>query len=185
VKGARLVGAAVVGAAAYLAAATGALSVDAKLGRRRRPLGPLRREIAAPPQVVFDVIAAPYLSKTPHAMQSKLRVLERSADLVVAEHFTPIGFGLKATTVEVVHFERPTRISFRLVRGPVPYVTETFRLASAGPGTAFAYEGELAADFWILGSWWASIVAVRWERAVASSVNEIADEAERRARHMG
>jgi hypothetical protein len=184
VKGARALGVVAFGAACYLAAATGALSIDAKIGRRRRQLGPLRRAIAAPPEIVFDVIAEPYLAKTPRAMEAKLRVLERGADLVLAEHFTPIGFGLKAITVETVHFERPSRISFRLVRGPVPYVTETFQLASADAGTAFAYAGEVAADFWVLGSWWANVVAVRWERAVASSLNEIADEAERRARRV-
>ncbi|MBV8559920.1 MAG: SRPBCC family protein [Acidimicrobiia bacterium] len=182
-KGTRALGVVALAAACYLAAATGALSLDTNIGRRRRPLGPLQRDISAPPETVFDVIAEPYLARTPHAMEAKLRVLERGADVVVAEHFTPIGLGLKATTVEAVHFERPSRISFRLVRGPVPYVIETFELAPAPLGTVFTYAGELGADFWALGSWWASVVAARWERAVAASLDEIAEEAERRARH--
>src|SRR4051794_28018060 len=177
-KGARALGAIGLGAVTYLGVATGALSVDVNIGRRRRPLGPLRREIAAAPEVVFDVIAEPYLAKTPHAMEAKLRVLERGTDLVLAEHFTPIGLGLRATTVETVRFERPGRVSFRLVRGPVPYVTETFELAPTKAGTTFTYQGELGADFWALGSWWADVVAQRWENAVASSLADVAAEAE-------
>jgi hypothetical protein len=38
--------------------------------------------------------------------------------MVLAAHFTPITFGV-ATTVETVRFERPERVDFRVVRGPV------------------------------------------------------------------
>ena len=183
-KPARLFGVAGAGAGAAVAYALvvkGALTLDLNVGRRTRPLGPIRRAIASPPEVVFDVIAAPYLARTPHAMHAKLRVLERGKDMVLAEHFTPAGPGLTATTVETVRFEPPTRVTFRLVRGPVPYVTETFLLEPAPDGTAFTYTGEVAADFWALGSWWANIVGTRWERTVAESLASIAVEAERRA----
>jgi hypothetical protein len=43
-------------------------------------LGPLRMSIAAPRETVFDVIAAPYLGRTPRAMGAKLDVLERGSD---------------------------------------------------------------------------------------------------------
>jgi hypothetical protein len=167
-------------AAAYLGVTTGALTLDVKLGRRLRPLGPIDRVIDAPPEVVFDVIAFPYLTKTPHAMDAKLRVVERGADMVLAEHFTPIGLGLKARTLETVRFERPSLVSFRLVRGPVPHVTETFELTPATRGTTLRYSGELGADLWALGRWWARIVATRWEHAVERSLDDIAQEAERR-----
>ena len=107
------------------------LTLDIGLGRRVRPLGPIRLHVAAPPEVVFDVIAAPYLGKTPRAMRGKLEVLERGSDLVLAAHFTPLGRGLTVTTVETVRFEWPYRISFRLVKGPVPYVVERYELSRA------------------------------------------------------
>jgi hypothetical protein len=143
-------------------------------------LGPINRNIAAPPEIVFDVIARPYLGKTPRAMSAKLRVVERGNDMVVAEHFTPIGRRLTATTVEVVRFERPRQISFRLLRGPVPYVTEAFTLTPADVGTEFTYTGEMGADFWSLGTWWINTVGARWERAVEQSLRGITKEAERR-----
>lgn len=136
-NGARALGAVGFGALAYVGTATGALSVDVNVGRPRRALDPLRQEIAVAPEVVFDVIGEPYLAKTPHAMEAKLRVFERGTDLVLAEHFTPIGLGLRATTVETVPVRTPEKVSFRLVRGPVPNVTETFELAPTEAGTAF------------------------------------------------
>ena len=117
-------------------------------------------------------------------MDTKLRVVERGNDMVLAEHFTAVGSRLKATTLEVVGFERPSRIRFRLVRGPVPQVTETFDLDSNEGGTAFTYCGELGTDFWAPGHWWGGRVAKAWTRVVEASLREISAEAERRA-HTG
>ncbi len=86
----------------------GALTLDSGIGRRVRPLGPIEVRIAADPDTVFDIVAAPYLSKTPHAMETKLRVVERGTDMVLAEHFTDVGRGQTAITVETVRFEGPT-----------------------------------------------------------------------------
>ena len=83
------------------------LTLDIGLGRRVRPLGPIRLQIAAPPEIVFDVIAGPYLHKTPRAMRAKLEVIERGTDLVLAAHHTPLAPGLTVTTVETVHFSGP------------------------------------------------------------------------------
>src|SRR5207244_13148326 len=102
------------------------------LGRRLRPLGPLRVSIAAPRETVFDVIAAPYLGRTPRALGAKLDVLEHGSDMVLATHFTPLSAGLTATTVETVRFERPERVAFRLVRGPVPPVPGALELLERG-----------------------------------------------------
>lgn len=159
----------------------GALTLDLNLGRRIRPLGPIRRTIAAPPETVFDIIAGPYLGRTPRAMQDKLRVLERGGDMVLAAHFTTAG-RLTTTTVETVRFERPHRVSFRLLRGPVPHVVETYELRERAGGTDFTYEGELGTDLWRLGQWWGDRVAEPWERTVADSLDSIQAEAERQAR---
>ena len=169
-------------ATGYVLLVRGALTLDVGVGRSIRPLGPIEAFIAAPPDVVFDVIAAPYLSRTPRAMESKLRVLVRGTDLVLAEHFTPVGGGLVATTVETIRFDRPRRIDFRLLRGPVPYVVETFELRTAPGGTTFAYSGDLGTDFWGLGRWWGDKVAGPWEETVRTSVDSIKVEAERRVR---
>jgi Polyketide cyclase / dehydrase and lipid transport len=182
---ARLIAAA--GGAALLAAggllvARAGLTLDLGVGRRFRPLGPIRIQIAAPPEIVFDVIAAPYLRRTPRALRAKLEVIERGTDLVLAAHHTPLARGLTVTTVETVHFEPPDRISFRLVKGPVPHVVERYELQPRDGGTAFAYSGESGTDLWTLGAWWAERVGPAWERTVATSLEGVRAEAERRAR---
>lgn len=171
-----------VAGAVYVMIVRGDLTVDLGIGRRVRPLGPLDSTVAAPPDVVFDVIAEPYLGRAPRAMASKLRVLEHGTDLVLAAHYTKLAGGLTATTVETVRFERPNRIHFRLVRGPVPHVTETFELTAVGDQTAFVYTGEMGTDLWGIGTWWANLVAGAWESTVQASISSIKAEAERRAR---
>jgi hypothetical protein len=166
--------------AAYVLVVRGALTLDLRLGRRVRPLGPIRIEVAATPDTLFDVIADPYLGKTPRAMRSKLEVLERGSDMVLANHYTAAG-GLTTTTVETVRFERPHRISFRLLRGPVPHVVERFDLRPTESGTELTYTGELGTDLWRLGQWWGDRVARIWEQTVDRSLDGARAEAERRA----
>ena len=62
----------------YYLVVTGKLTIDTGWGRRVRPLGPFGVQIAAPAATVFDVIAAPYLGRTPRAMSGKLQVLRRA-----------------------------------------------------------------------------------------------------------
>jgi hypothetical protein len=176
-------------AAGYVGLVTGACPLDLGIGRRTRPLGPQNLEVAAPREAVFDLIAEPYLGRTPRALSDKVRVLERGSDMVLAAHFTPLGgrLGLVAQTVETVRFTRPERVDFRLVRGPVPHVVEAFTLEEQpdGAGTLLAYQGELAADLWRLGQWWGRLVAGRWEQTVATSLAAVKAEAERRASRAG
>src|SRR5690242_1360340 len=99
----------------YYLVVTGKLTVDTGWGRRVRPLGPFSVEVAAPAATVFDVIAAPYLGRTPRAMSGKLRVLQRGTDMALAEHYTPLKHGqLTAVTLETITFDRPHKITFRL-----------------------------------------------------------------------
>ena len=88
------------------------------------------------------------------------------------------------TTLETVRFERPNRIDFRLVRGPVPHLVESFLLEAVEQGTEFRWQGELGTDGWQLGELWGRSVARAWTRAVEDSVAQIAAEAERRAAHQ-
>ncbi len=173
---------AVAAAGGYVLVVRGDLVLDVGVGRRVRELGPQRVMIAAPRETVFDVIATPYLGRTSRAMQAKLRVLERGGDMVLAEHYTPVWPRLRATTLETVRFVRPGLIAFRLLRGPVPHVSETFELTEpAGGGTELVYRGVLGTDFWAAGAWWGAQVAGPWKRAVQASLSAFAKEAERRA----
>jgi hypothetical protein len=172
--------AAATGRRAYRLLASGALTIDVGIGRRTRNLGPVSWQIAAAPETVFDVIAWPYLGRTPRALQDKLEVWERGTDMALAAHFTPVKCGV-ATTVETVRFTRPDRIDFRVVRGPVPHLTESFLLEAVDRGTRLTWQGELGTDLGPLGAWWGDRVARAWENAVRSSITPIAREAERRA----
>lgn len=182
---ARLAGGAAIGGGAavagYVGLVTGAISPDLGLGRRLRPLGPLDVDIAAPRDLVFDVIAQPYVGRQTRAVAEKIKILERGADMVLAAHFTRVHKKLVARTVETVRFARPERVDFRLVRGPVPHVVEVFTLTEHDSGTRLDYHGELGTDLWGLGRWWGDLVAEKWEQVVAGSLASIQAEAERRA----
>lgn len=179
-----LLGAALVvgGTRAYRLYASGAVTIDSGVGRRVRGLGPVTWEIAADRETVFEVIANPYLGKTPRSMRDHLDVWERGSDMVLAAHYTKVKCGV-TTTVETVHFERPDRINFRLVRGPVPHVRESFVLERAEKGSTLTWAGELGTDYGALGALWGDIVARSWDKAVRSSMMAIISEAERRSRH--
>ena len=101
--------------------------------------------------------------------------------MVLAAHYTKVKCGV-TSTVETVHFERPDRINFRLVRGPVPHVRESFVLEAAESGSILTWTGELGTDFGAFGALWGDVVARSWENAVRSSMKSITSEAERRFR---
>jgi hypothetical protein len=168
------------GRRAYGLFTSGAVTIDAGVGRRVRPLGPVSWNVDAEREVVFDVIAGPYLGRTPRALEDVLQVWERGSDMVLAAHFTPVRCGV-TTTLETVRFERPKRVDFRVVRGPVPHVVESFVLDETEAGTRLTWAGELGTDFWALGRWWGNLVARSWEEAVRSSLVAVVAEAERRA----
>lgn len=158
----------------------GRLALDLGWGRRVRRLGPQLVRIGAPRERVFDLIAVPYLSAgPPRELRNKIEVLERGTDMVVAAHRTKVGW-LTTVTVESVTFRRPDEIGFRLLRGPVPFVSERFvlREVEGGRATALEYEGQLGTDLWGLGARWGDLVAPHWERAVAGSLDALKRSAE-------
>lgn len=170
------------GRTVYEAIVDGRLTLDTGIGRRVRRLGPIEFDFRAPPEVVFDLIAVPYGDRPPRALREKVQVWERGSDFVLAAHLTQVG-RRSVTTVETVRLERPTRFDFRLVRGPVPHLAESFALAARGDGTSLVWSGELGTDFGAVGSWWADRVAAAWERAVAQSLAAVSAEITRRAGH--
>jgi hypothetical protein len=98
----------------------------------------------------------------------------------VAAHHTRLSL-LTSTTVESVRFEAPERISFRLLRGVAPSVTEEFTFAETEAGTVMGYRGELAMDFWILGRLAGRfLVKPTWEKVVRSHLDDVKRIAEER-----
>jgi hypothetical protein len=169
-----------IGVRVFRLVARGDVTINLGIGRSLRPLGPLTIAIAAPRELVYEVVSAPYLGPTPRALEKKLRVLERGEDMVLAEHFTDVG-RFVTTTLETVRFRPPSQVDFRLVRGPVPHVVERFELREVNSGTELEYSGELGTDLWAFGRLWADVVAARWEAAVQTSLGAVRAEAERRA----
>jgi hypothetical protein len=167
---------------AYAGLVTGRLTLDLGIGRRTRPLGPLHLDIAAPRETVYAAAAAPYADRQTRAMREKVEILERAGQMVLAAHRTPVGSGLTAVTVETVTLDPPNRMGFRLLRGPVPHVIETFTFDETVDGTRFTYSGELGTDLWRLGQAWGDLVARSWVQTVHESMAVIKTESERSAR---
>jgi hypothetical protein len=59
-------------------------------------------------------------------------------------------------------------MGFRLLRGPVPHVIETFAFDETADGTRLSYSCELGTDLWRLGQAWGDQVrspAAGWTRS--------------------
>jgi Polyketide cyclase / dehydrase and lipid transport len=167
------------GAGSFLLLAMGRLHLDLGWGRSIHELGPITVRIAAPPELVFEIVAAPYLGRTPR--ESGIEVLARGDDLAVAAHYTKVHF-YTARTVEVVEFEAPSRVGFRHLTGPVPHGLEEFVLEEVDGDTELRYDGELGIDFFFLGRvagrYW---VVPQWERTVREHLDDLKERAELRA----
>lgn len=172
----------VTAAGAYVGLVTGRVTLDLGIGRRTRPLGPMVVDIAAAPATAYAAAVAPYAERRPRALAAKVQILERTDHMVLAAHRTPVSRRLTAVTVETVTLDPPNRIGFRLLRGPVPHVVESFNFAATSAGTRLTYTGELGTDLGRLGQRWGDLVARSWEAAVRASLDTIKTEAERRAR---
>lgn len=166
-------------AASFLLLAMGRLTLDLGWGRSLHPLGPISIQIAAPRELVFEILEAPYSGRAPAG--SGIEVLARGDSLVVAAHHTKVHFYM-ARTVEAVEFERPGRIGFKHLTGPVPHAVEEFSLDDAGGETELRYSGEVGIDFFVLGRvagrrW----VRPQWERTVREHLEDVKARAEQRA----
>jgi hypothetical protein len=165
---------------AFLLLAMGRLHLDLGWGRSLHELGPITVPIAAPRELVFEIIAAPYLGRASGG--SGIEVLARSPELVVAAHHTPVHF-YTARTVEAVKLDPPTRVRFKHLTGPVPHAVEEFALDEVEGDTELRYRGELGIDFFILGRiagrhW----VRPQWERVVREHMDDLKVRAEQRSR---
>jgi hypothetical protein len=165
---------------AFLLLAMGRLHLDLGWGRSLHELGPIAVRIAAPRELVFEIIAAPYLGRAPGG--SGIDVVARSDKLVVATHHTEVHF-YAARTVEVLDFEPPSRVGFRHLAGPVPHAVEEFVLEEIGEGTELRYAGEVGIDFFVLGRiagrYW---VRPQWEGVVREHLEDLRARSEELAR---
>lgn len=118
----------------------------------------------------------PYLQ--PPGTPGGVRLLTGGTDWVLAAHRIPLPDGRVAHTLDTAQLTRPERIDFRLVRGPVPYATETYQLTDREGGTHVAFKGELGTDLWALGQFWGELVAKHWEAVVAGFLEDVKAEAE-------
>lgn len=144
--------AALIGGAGALASfmTRGKLTLDLGWGRSIHAVGPLCVRIAAPRELVFSELSAPYLEGAGERGPHRAEILERGEDGVVARHLTKVWF-YTVETVEYVRFDPPRRVTFRHLRGPVPHATEEIVLREAGGATELEYRGEVGIDFWSLG----------------------------------
>jgi hypothetical protein len=176
---AAVAGSLLVGGAALVTRA--GLTLDIGIGRRIRPLGPIVLDIAAPPEVVFDVIAAPYLGRTPRALRNKLEVIERGADLVLAAHFTPVAPGLTVPRSRPCGSSDPTASRSRSSRGrcrTCSNATNCDRATSVPRSSTAASSAPTCGHSAAPGAMWSP----SWEQTVEQSLESVRTEAERRAR---
>ena len=150
----------------------GALTLDLGIGRTTQPLGPREWRFDASRERVYELLTAPYAERRPRAMREKVEIWERAEGMVLAAHRTEVR-GQTVVTVETVRFEPPELIAFRLVRGPVPHLTETLALDEVEGVTTVTWSGELGTDFGPLGAAWGRRVARAWETAVNASLSGI------------
>lgn len=166
------------GAGLVLLLAMGRLGLDLDWGRSRHRLGPIAIRIEAPPELVFELIEAPYSGR---ARVEGIEVLARDTNMAVAAHLTRVHF-YTARTIEVIELERPRLVRFRHLHGPVPYAVEQFELGAVDDATELRYGGEVGLDFFALGRiaarrW----VVPQWEAVVRTHLEDLTRRAEERA----
>jgi uncharacterized protein YndB with AHSA1/START domain len=138
----------------------------------------LTREIEAPPETVFEVLAD-------HRRYAEMTLLRRS-ELEREGVPAPNGVGAirKLTAVgppmreEVIAFEPPSRFSYTVLSGlPVRDHVGTVELAASGSGTRMVYAVRTQPTLPLIGG--AVVAAIK--QAVKGLIDGVARESERRA----
>lgn len=138
----------------------------------------LTREIAAPPETVFEVL-------TDHRRYAEMTQLRRS-ELEREGVPAPNGVGAirKLTAVgppmreEVIAFEAPSRFSYTVLSGlPVRDHVGTVELAADGGGTRMVYAVRTQPTLPLVGG----VVVAVIKQAIKGLIDGVAEESERRA----
>jgi Polyketide cyclase / dehydrase and lipid transport len=139
----------------------------------------LRKSIAAPAEIVFDVL-------TDHRGQAELSAL-RSSRIEREGEPPPNGVGaIRALGVggvtireQVTVFDRPNRFEYKMLSGvPAKAHSATVELAQQGTRTALVYRVDSIPKIPVPGAAWLAIV----RPVIQHLVNGVVKEAERRAR---
>ena len=141
------------------------------------PLPALDLAIAARPGLVFQLISAVGQG----ADAAHARVVERPSPERAIVEFTTRVMGRTVKTLEEVRFHAPDRISYRLLKGPIPAVEEEFRVEPDGERTVLRYRGTFTAhSAWWRGGFDRIVVPRIYRRAVWASMVQIKLAAEER-----
>ena len=136
------------------------------------------RQVAAPPEVVFDVL-------TDHRRYNEITPV-RKAELEREGEPAPNGVGaIRVLTVvpppmreEVIAYERPQRFSYKILSGlPVRDHVGTVELKAAGGGTEMAYAVKTTPTIPLAGPVFMAIL----KKAIRDLMAGVAKESERRA----
>ncbi|GAC1421116.1 MAG: hypothetical protein NVSMB57_14770 [Actinomycetota bacterium] len=126
--------------------------------------------VRAAPEICFQVVL------------SGGRVIERrdNGDRLVAFEAT-VG-GKKVVTTELVRPQKPDRIHYEWIDGPLPAVEETITIVPADDGATLHYEGRFDVNApWLLRPLMRRVVAKKFSRAVHEHLVEAKSIAELRA----
>ncbi len=141
------------------------------------PLPSLSLPIRARLELVFQLIAA--VGQGPDARHA--RVQERPAPDRLIVEFTTRVLGRTVRTLEEVRLHPPDRITYRLLRGPLPEVEEEFRLEASDPGVILRYAGTYRPhDPWPRALFDRLVVPRIYRAAVCRSMEQIKRAAEER-----
>lgn len=136
------------------------------------------RQVAAPPEVVFDVL-------TDHRRYNEITPV-RKAELEREGEPAPNGVGaIRVLTVvpppmreEVIAYERPSRFSYKVLSGlPVRDHVGTVELKAVGGGTEMVYAVKSTPTIPLAGS----VFMVILKKAIRDLIAGVAKESERRA----
>jgi uncharacterized protein YndB with AHSA1/START domain len=136
------------------------------------------RQVAAPPEIVFDVL-------TDHRRYSEITPL-RKAELEREGEETPNGVGaIRVLTVagppmreEVIAYERPFRFAYKILSGlPVRDHVGTVELQPSGGGTEVVYAVKTTPTIPLAGAAFMLVL----KKAIRDLLGGVAKESERRA----
>jgi hypothetical protein len=130
--------------------AQGRISVAVPWGRRDVPLRERQVRIAAPRDLVRDVLTSAARGRTPSLESGeRTEVVDGQDGLILNRSLTRSKFGL----VQAMELVRVTeeRVAYLHVAGPLPGTSEDFRLEQVNGETLLGYRGRIPVSFWALG----------------------------------
>ena len=145
-------------------------------------LKPIDVEVAAPREMVFQILSAIGNGQIPGSQGDSARVLSRDGNTIIAEFHTRAGRRTFVTEEEVTLYP-PERITFRHLKGPLSYVWEEITLEARGAATVLRHRGEFSVNNWPVLGWLIGRLYVKplFERVVSDHFNRIKEAAEGRA----